>query len=91
MNKTKFYTLLVLLCVAFFKSLLIRPSIPDVAILAVLGGVFAYLEQKRRDKDLEAYVARVQKLEQETDELKNKMSSIKLVQSMKPNALTFKS
>ena len=90
MTKVKTIVLLSALCVAFLKSLIISPTFPDVAVIAVIGVIFAYLEYKNKDKDLEKLTAAVTNQQIEIEELKNKVSSIKMVQSVKPGALNFR-
>lgn len=90
MSKIKVFTLLGSFCIAFIKSLIIPPTFADVAVIAVIGAMFAYLEYKTKDKELEKLVIAVKKQEDDIEELKNKMSSIKFVQQVKPNSLSFK-
>lgn len=88
-NKTN-QILLGSFCVAFVKSLIVPPSYAAVAVIAVIAGLFAYLEYKNRDKELEKLVLAVNSHDKDLQELKDKVSSIKLVQQVKPGAMTFR-
>lgn len=91
MTKVKQYALLASLLIAFLKTLLLSPPAPsDIAALAVIGTIFAYLEYKNKDKDLENLAIAVKKQEVELTEIKDKLSRINITQQFKPGALNFK-
>lgn len=87
MQKTNSYVLLGAFSIAFLKSLILSPTYQDVAVIAVICTVFAYLEHRSRDKELDALNLAVTNHQAAIKDLENKVSSIKFVQATKPSAL----
>ncbi len=90
MPKIKTFTLLGAFAIAFLKSLIVSPTYQDVAVIAVICAVFAYLEHKKRDETLENLALAVKNSEDKIKDLENKVSSIKFVQATKPGALNLR-
>lgn len=90
MPKIQTFTLLGAFAIAFLKSLIVSPTYQDVAVIAVICTVFAYLEHKKQDKELENLALAVKTSETKIKELEDKMSSIKFVQAVKPGALNLR-
>lgn len=90
MPKIKTFTLLGAFAIAFIKSLIVSPTYQDVAVIAVICTVFAYLEHRKQDKELENLALAVKTSQAKIKELEDKVSSIKFVQSVKPGALNLR-
>lgn len=90
MNKFTTPVLLVSFCIAFVKSLITTPSYSEVTVMAVIAALFAYLEYKNSDKQLEKLALTVKTQSQDISELQTKVSSIKFVQQVKPGGLNLR-
>jgi len=90
MNKYKNLVLLCLFVLGFGKTLFFSPSLSDVGIVLVLGLVFSFCEYKQTEKKYTDLKNQVDKQDIELKELKEKVTSIKIIQQVKPNSLGFK-
>lgn len=90
MLKYRTHILLSLFSLAFGKSLAQSPSFQDAAVILILGAVFAFLEFKSSEKRIVEFEAVLNKQREDIDDLKEKVSSIKIVQQVKPNNIAFR-
>lgn len=90
MKNYKSYVLLSLFCAEFVKTVLLPASFVDAALLTVLGSVFAFFEYKNYDKELKALENSYKAQQEDLDRIKEQVSSIKIIQHVKPNSLGFK-
>lgn len=82
---------LFLFSAGFAKTLFFPSTFVDAAVLLIAGLVFSYMEYKNQDKRLTELDALVKAHAQEISVLQDKVSSIKIIQQTKPNALGFRS
>ncbi len=91
MLKHRNTVLLVLFSAGFVKFSLFSPTISEALVLLIAGGVFAYCEYKNNDKRLETLEKRVSDQDIIIKDLSDKVSSIKIIQQVKPGSLTIRS
>lgn len=58
--------------------------------MAVIAALFAYLEYKNGDKALEKLALTVKDHDRDLAEIKDRMSSIKIAQQVKPGSISFR-
>lgn len=90
MNQHRSIVLLSVFVLGFIKTLIFTPTYVDAATLLVLGFVFAYSEYKNHDSKLKELEEKLDFQGKELKVLKENVSSIKVVQQIKPNAIQFK-
>lgn len=90
MLKYRNVLLLFLFSMGFGKTLLYPSNYVDAFALLVMGVVFSYLEYKNQDKKLAEIEQILKQHQADLSEVKDKISSIKVIQQAKPGALTFR-
>lgn len=91
MLKYRNLVFLLLFVVGFGKTLIVPASLVDAALLLIAGGIFAYSDHRNQQSQVAKLEAVVEQHHKELEELKEKVTSIKIVQQVKPNNLAFRS
>lgn len=83
--------LLALFSAGFLRTFFRPASLVDASILLIVGAVFAYIEYKNQDKRVSALEEKLNKQNAEVMDLKDKVSSLRVIQQAKPGSLAFRS
>ncbi len=90
MKLNKNHALLFLFVGGFGKTLVVSPTFVDAALLLVLGLVFAYNEYQVSNKQVKSLEEKLEAQNKEIEILKEKVSTIKIIQQARPSAVSIK-
>lgn len=91
MLKNKNSILLMLFSASLVKSSIIPPTIQEAFVVLIAGLVYAYVEYKNHDARFDALDKKVKEQDLIIKDLSDKVSSIKIIQQVKPGSLTIRS